>query len=76
LLLSPLASINENNVKELGLAWYLDLPDQQTLEGTPLAVNGVLYFSGTYGKTFAVDARTGLKPTSERRIHTAFRSTP
>jgi quinohemoprotein ethanol dehydrogenase len=58
---SPLTSINENNVKSLGLAWYLDLPNQGTLEGTPLAVNGTLYFSGTYGKTFAVDARTGRK---------------
>jgi quinohemoprotein ethanol dehydrogenase len=56
---SPLDSINENNVKQLGLAWYLDLPGQGTLEGTPLAVNGILYFSGSYGKTFAVDARTG-----------------
>jgi quinohemoprotein ethanol dehydrogenase len=56
---SPLTSINEDNVKSLGLAWYLDLPNQGTLEGTPLAVNGTLYFSGTYGKTFAVDARTG-----------------
>jgi quinohemoprotein ethanol dehydrogenase len=56
---SPLASINESNVKELGLAWYLDLPGQGTLEGTPLVIDGVLYFSGTYGKTFAVDARSG-----------------
>src|SRR4029077_6740339 len=58
---SPLATINEHNVTSLGLAWYLDLPNQRTLEGTPLAVDGILYFSGTYGKTFAVDARTGRK---------------
>lgn len=56
---SPLADINEHNVNNLGLAWYLDLPNQRTLEGTPLVVDGILYFSGTYGKTFAVDARTG-----------------
>ena len=37
------------------------MANQGTLEGTPLAVNGTLYFSGTYGKTFAVDARTGRK---------------
>jgi len=58
---SPLTSINDHNIKNLGLAWYLDLPNQQTLEATPLAVNGTLYFSGTYGRVFAVDARTGHK---------------
>jgi quinohemoprotein ethanol dehydrogenase len=56
---SPLRLINEGNVTRLGLAWYLDLPGQQTLEATPLAVDGVLYFSGTSGKTYAVDGRTG-----------------
>ena len=29
------------------------------LEATPLAVDGILYFSGTFGKTSAVDARIG-----------------
>jgi quinohemoprotein ethanol dehydrogenase len=56
---SPLASINDHTVKQLGLAWFLDLPGQRVLEATPLAVDGVLYFSGTHGKTFAVDARSG-----------------
>lgn len=56
---SPLAGINGENVKQLGLAWYLDLPGQRTLEGIPLAVDGVLYFSGTYGVTYAVDAKSG-----------------
>lgn len=56
---SPLADINVGNVNQLGLSWFLELPGQRTLEATPLAVNGVLYFSGTYGKAYAVDARTG-----------------
>ena len=56
---SPLKDINSGNVRQLGLAWFLDLPGQRTLEATPLAVDGVLYFSGTNGKAFAVDARTG-----------------
>src|SRR5688572_5926428 len=47
---SPLARINAQNVKQLGLAWYLDLPGERTLEATPLIIDGVLYFSGTYGK--------------------------
>jgi quinohemoprotein ethanol dehydrogenase len=56
---SPLTAINTGNVKQLGLAWSLDLPGQRALEATPLAVDGVLYFSGTYGKVFAVDGRSG-----------------
>ncbi len=56
---SPLTAINVNNVKRLGLAWSRDLPGQRSLESLPLAVNGVLYFSGTYGKTFAIDAKSG-----------------
>lgn len=56
---SPLGSINSGNVRQLGLAWSLDLPGQRTLEATPLAVDGVLYFSGSHGRTYAVDARNG-----------------
>jgi len=47
---SPLTGINAGNVKQLGLAWFVDLPGQRSLGATPLAVDGVLYFSGTYGK--------------------------
>src|SRR5690348_7756610 len=56
---SPLTSINTTNVKRLGLAWFLDLPNQGSLQATPLAVNGTLYFTGCNGRTFAVDALTG-----------------
>ena len=56
---SPLTQIARDNVKRLGLAWSLDLPGERTLEAPPLAVDGVLYFSGTYGKTYAVDAHNG-----------------
>jgi quinohemoprotein ethanol dehydrogenase len=43
----------------LGLAWSLDLPGESTLEATPLAVDGVLYFTGSYASVYAVDAITG-----------------
>ncbi len=56
---SPLKAINTGNVQRLGLAWYLDLPDQGALQATPLAVDGTLYFSGTGGAAYAVDARSG-----------------
>jgi quinohemoprotein ethanol dehydrogenase len=56
---SRLDQIGTGNVGKLGLAWSLDLPDEVTLEGTPLAVNGTLYFSGSYAKVYAVDGVTG-----------------
>jgi quinohemoprotein ethanol dehydrogenase len=56
---SPLMQINAENVKQLGLAWFLDLPHQRALEATPLAIDGVLYFSGTNGRVFAVCATDG-----------------
>ncbi len=56
---SPLDAINTETVPRLGISWYLDLPNDRTLTSTPLAVDGVLYFTGSYSVTRAVDARTG-----------------
>jgi len=56
---SRLDQINTSNVGRLGLAWSLDLPGNTALEATPLAVNGVLYFTGTYAKVYAVDGVSG-----------------
>ena len=56
---SPLDQINAGNVKKLGIQWALDLPNERSLIGTPLAVDGVIYFTGSYSYTRAVDARSG-----------------
>jgi quinohemoprotein ethanol dehydrogenase len=56
---SVLSAINTRNVKRLGLAWSLELRGEVSLEATPLAVDGVLYFTGSYGTVYAVDAATG-----------------
>ena len=56
---SPLDQVNLETVKRLGLDWYLDLPDNNTLNGTPLVVDGIMYFTGSYSRTYAVDAKTG-----------------
>ena len=45
---SPLTKVNTNSVKGLGLDWYMDLPDDRSLTGTPLVVDGVIYFTGSY----------------------------
>ncbi len=41
------------------MAWSLDLPGENALEATPLAVDGVIYFPGSFGAVYAVDAVAG-----------------
>lgn len=56
---SPLDQINKTNVARLGLDWFLDLPGEQTLEATPVAVGGVVYFTGSQATVYAVAGATG-----------------
>ena len=58
---SALDGINKSNVKTLGLEWSLDLEGEQSLEATPLAVDGVLYFTGSHAAVYAVDAASGKR---------------
>ncbi len=56
---SRLTQIDSANAGKLGLAWSLDLPGEVTLEATPLAVGGTLYFTGSYATVYAVDGASG-----------------
>lgn len=56
---SRLSQIDTNTVSRLGLAWSLDLPGEVTLEATPLEVGGIVYFTGSYAKVYAVDGASG-----------------
>jgi quinohemoprotein ethanol dehydrogenase len=56
---SPSDDINENNVSDLKVDWYMDLPDDVGLVSTPLVIDGILYFTGTMNIIRAVDAVTG-----------------
>ncbi|MET0387261.1 MAG: PQQ-dependent dehydrogenase, methanol/ethanol family [Polyangiales bacterium] len=56
---SRLKQIDSQNVGKLGLAWSLVLDSEVTLEATPLAVDGQLYFTGSSGSVYAVDAISG-----------------
>ena len=56
---AALTQITRANVSRLGLAWSLDLPGEQSLEATPLAVGGALYFTGAFSDVYAVSVRTG-----------------
>jgi quinohemoprotein ethanol dehydrogenase len=56
---SALSDLTPSNVDHLGLKWSLDLKGEQSLEATPLAVDGTLFFTGSYSAVYAVDARSG-----------------
>ena len=56
---SPLAQISTANVKQLGLAWFLDLDTDRGQEATPLVIDGVMYSTSAWSKVQAVDAATG-----------------
>jgi PQQ-dependent dehydrogenase (methanol/ethanol family) len=56
---SPLSQIDTSNVRELGLAWYADIPLNQGQEATPLVIDGVIYLSSSWSNVFAFDASTG-----------------
>jgi quinohemoprotein ethanol dehydrogenase len=56
---SPLNQINDKNVAQLTLAWQMDTATDRGLEATPLVVDGVMYTTGSWSVTYAVDAKTG-----------------
>ena len=56
---SPLNEINAGNVRRLGLAWSMELPNVHNGGTVPLEVDGVLYFTVDQSIVRAVKARTG-----------------
>lgn len=58
---SPLKQINDQNVGQLALAWYVDIDTRRGQEATPIVVDGVMYFTTAWSKVFAVKAATGEK---------------
>lgn len=56
---SPLTQIDSGSVARLRPDWYLDLPLDNALVSTPLAIDGVLYFVGDMNVVRAVDGASG-----------------
>jgi quinohemoprotein ethanol dehydrogenase len=56
---SPLEQINDKNISNLGLAWYLDIDSGMGVVSEPLVVDGVVYLSAPLSKVYAIDAATG-----------------
>jgi alcohol dehydrogenase (cytochrome c) len=55
---SGLAQITTQNVGTLQAQWVFHAPNSNSLEGTPLVVNGVMFMTSA-NDAFAIDARTG-----------------
>ena len=57
---SPLGQINNKNVQRLRVAW-IHQPGEITngLNATPLAVDGVVFYTASFNQTYAVDGATG-----------------
>jgi alcohol dehydrogenase (cytochrome c) len=56
---SPLKEINTDNVKSLTLKWMWSMPENGTMEITPLVHSGVLFMWGTGNTIQALNAKTG-----------------
>ena len=56
---SRIEQINTQTVTELGLAWYIDLPEKRGQEATPLVIDGIMYTTSAWSHVIALDARTG-----------------
>ncbi|WP_218578359.1 pyrroloquinoline quinone-dependent dehydrogenase [Vineibacter terrae] len=55
----PNRQINVSNVARLRPAWIFQTEVKESLETTPIIVNGVMYVTTSYNHVYALDARTG-----------------
>lgn len=57
---SPLDQINQTNVAKLKVAWIHQAGDISSgIQATPIVLDGVLYYSASNNRVFAIDAATG-----------------
>jgi len=56
---SPLKQINDSNVANLGLAWYLEYDGMMGIVSEPIVVDGIIYVSAPLSKVYAVEAVSG-----------------
>lgn len=56
---SELEQISKETIKDLGLAWTIDLDTKRGIQSTPIVVDGIMFFSGPWSVVYAVDVRKG-----------------
>ncbi len=57
----PNAEINRGNVSHLHPAWIFQTEVKESLETSPIIVNGVMYVTTSYSHVYALDAKTGAE---------------
>ena len=55
----PNGDINRLNVKGLHVAWIFQTDVRESLETSPIVVNGVMYVTTSFDHVYALNARTG-----------------
>ncbi len=57
----PAAQINTRNVSRLHAAWIFQTDVMDSLETSPIVVNGVMYVTTSFDHVYALDAKTGAQ---------------
>src|SRR5436853_7847191 len=55
----PSRQIITSNVSKLRPAWMFQTEVRETMETTPIVVNGIMYVTTAFDHVYALDARTG-----------------
>jgi PQQ-dependent dehydrogenase (methanol/ethanol family) len=55
----PSRQINVGNVKNLRPAWIFQTEVKDTMETSPIVVNGIMYATTAFSHAYAIDAKTG-----------------
>ena len=55
----PANEINTNNVKKLHVAWIFQTDVRESMETSPIVVNGVMYVTTSFDHVYALNAQTG-----------------
>src|SRR5579883_1162453 len=55
----PAKQINRDNVKRLHVAWIFQTDVKESLETSPIVVDGVMYVTTSFSHVYALDAKTG-----------------
>ncbi len=57
----PARQINRDNVHRLARAWVFRTEVVESLETTPIIIDGVMYITTSYNHVYALDAKTGKR---------------
>jgi PQQ-dependent dehydrogenase (methanol/ethanol family) len=57
----PARQIDRGNVKKLHVAWIFQTDVKESLETSPIVVDGVMYVTTSFSHVYALDAKTGAQ---------------